>query len=107
MLNQRRPACYHCRYDLSNLPERGRCPECGNHYGPDIEPPLSRTDIAIQAPEALEKGVVEAWPWLVDRFMPSFRTLAIAVFILGSSAIVILLGKLAWDGLMRKAGHFR
>lgn len=24
--------CPHCSYDLRNLPEPGRCPECGRHF---------------------------------------------------------------------------
>jgi hypothetical protein len=28
--------CATCGYQLRGLPDAGRCPECGEHYGPDI-----------------------------------------------------------------------
>lgn len=92
------PVCSNCRYDLTGLPQRGRCPECGSRYD------LARTRLRqrMTLDDLLAALAHECRRIWVEYLRPSARTVAILVLVLGSSALCITIATLAWQALMRK-----
>ena len=54
------PWCWECKYDLTGLPDRGCCPECGSRYNARLHRPVSlREKLAERAKSA---KLAAYWP---------------------------------------------
>lgn len=89
------PLCHRCRYDLGGLPTRGLCPECAEPYRitPNLPERLSLRD------RLRELKLSRAY--YAERLLPTFRTVAIVLLILGSAAVTITTAILAWQAFLR------
>jgi len=91
------PHCSRCGERLAGLPRKGNCPGCGEWYT------CSRL---VMAP-SFRRRRMAAGAWLarvLARCIPSFRTVAIALFILGNAAIVAGLAWYAWRKFLSSTG---
>jgi len=91
------PVCDHCGYSLIGLPTKGVCPECGEWYA---------TNRVVMAPGfRRRRGAI--WEWLkaaLGRLWPTFRTLAIILFLLGNAVLVVGIAAYAWTTFRRAIG---
>ena len=91
------PHCNRCGHSLRGLPRRGNCPGCGDWYNCSrlvMAPGFRRRRMAIGA-------------WIgrtLSRMVPSFRTLAIALFLIANAAIVTGIAWYAWRQFLRSTG---
>ena len=91
------PHCNRCGESLRGLPRRGNCPGCGDWYDGArlvMAPGFRRRRMAVAA-------------WIgraVSRLVPSFRTVAVALFIIANAAIVGGLAWYAWRQFLRTTG---
>ena len=87
------PICAACGYHLRGLPTHGRCPECGEHYWSSTPEPAPgiRRDLII----------ARKWIWaaILDS-VPSFWTIAVTLFVLGATAIVVCLGIIGFNRIL-------
>ncbi|QQE12953.1 hypothetical protein JD969_05700 [Planctomycetota bacterium] len=74
MTSQVYDTCTKCQYEFTGLPERGKCPECGNYYD-----------------KSTGKGVGSEYrskAQKFDRFMVRLRT----IFLASIAVIILLIG---------------
>lgn len=95
--------CFECRYDLSGLPERALCPECGKPYNTaTARQPLTADEIMEELNTLPEKAARALW----ERYCPSPRTVMILISVLGTAAVVGTLAVIALNTLMNKFRWF-
>jgi len=91
------PHCSRCGERLAGLPRKGNCPGCGEWYTCSrlvMAPTFRRRRMAVR------EWIIKA----LSRLVPSFRTLALFLFVLGNAAVVIGLAWLGWKQLLRVTG---
>lgn len=92
-----RPHCNRCGQDLCGEPRRGNCPGCGEWYDGSrlvMAPGFRRRRMAVGA-------------WVgrtLGRMVPSFRTLAVALFIIANAAVVTGIAWYAWRRFLTSTG---
>jgi hypothetical protein len=85
--------CNQCAYPFIGLGGQGRCPECGTRF--DLTPP----------PRSRERphiGPCRTISQLWGRFGPTLRTIAIVLLLLGTAALLVSMGWIAYAKLELK-----
>lgn len=88
--------CRHCRYYLAGLPHVGVCPECGRAYDKSEPVPMTMGEAARDLPRALVVWLRDSRRRLAVWVLANVRALWITAVILGTSAVVITFGAVAW-----------
>jgi|GEM_PF-1947119 len=94
------PFCWRCQYHLAGLPAQGCCPECAQRYdarrGMAARSCAAQLWLWINVPRGLL--LAEVWsarPWLAERIVPSFRSVAIMTLVAGNTVILAAFGAAA------------
>lgn len=95
------PWCWECRYDLSGLPERGCCPECGSRYDAALYHPVTLREKIADSPAALRHALTDETSWLMQKVVFHARTAAVIMLVLGSSAITVTFAVLAYQAFVK------
>ncbi len=98
--------CRQCRYSLAGLPTQCTCPECGLYD--DGEYDYRSVGQRLRAfPRDLARALRDASPWFAERYLPSLRTAATTITVLGYSAVLVTIGVVTADALTGCFGLLR